>query len=321
MVASETTSWQEKLNEFGKKRTPCFFLVDFQGIKGEVYPLETLLENGIRFDFSGLKTEQKEDFSLKINPYYIDYEEFEKSFDIVHQHLKRGDSFLTNLTFATPIAPIDLQQVYAQARAKYKILYKDKWVCFSPESFVKIIGNQIFTYPMKGTIDASLPNAEKVLLENKKEVAEHYTIVDLLRNDLSQIAKNVEVSRFRYLEKIQSKGKEILQASSEIVGILPKNWASELGTLLGKILPAGSISGAPKCKTMEIIAQAETHERGFYTGIAGLFDGISLNTCVLIRFIERIDNQYFYKSGGGITAQSNPQEEYAEIQHKIYIPI
>lgn len=317
----EKKAWIETLNAYGKRKEPCFFLIDFKGEIGEIYPIDELHKHSIFFDFSFKKKEIKIEKELIISANPIDFSSFKKSFDKVYEQLKKGNTFLTNLTFSTPIAPIDLQEVYRQVRAKYKILYKNNWVCFSPESFLKITDNQVFTYPMKGTIDASLPDAEKQLLQNAKETAEHHTIVDLLRNDLSQIADNVQVTRFRYLEKIQGKDRKILQASSEISGILPQNWASVLGTLLAKMLPAGSISGAPKQKTIQIITEAETHQRGFYTGIAGVFDGISLDSCVLIRFIERIDNQFFYKSGGGITAQSTPKDEYDEIQQKIYIPI
>ena len=87
-----------------------------------------------------------------------------------------------------------------------------------------------------------------------------------------------------------------------------------------RLLPAGSVSGAPKKKTTEIIASAEGTPRGYYTGIAGLFDGRDLNSGVLIRFIEKRDNGYFYRSGGGITSFSEPLSEYNEMIDKIYVP-
>jgi para-aminobenzoate synthetase component 1 len=86
------------------------------------------------------------------------------------------------------------------------------------------------------------------------------------------------------------------------------------------MLPAGSISGAPKKQTLKIIEQAETHKRGFYTGIAGYYNGHVLDTCVLIRFIENCKNNYIYKSGGGITSLSKPEDEYNELIDKIYVP-
>lgn len=114
---------------------------------------------------------------------------------------------------------------------------------------------------------------------------------------------------------------DLLQTSSEIVGELPNGWQAHLGDLLATLLPAGSIAGAPKEKSVEVIAEAENYERGYYTGIAGVFDGTTVDSCVLIRFIEHIGDKYYYKSGAGITAQSQPQNEYNEIIEKIYIPI
>ena len=76
-----------------------------------------------------------------------------------------------------------------------------------------------------------------------------------------------------------------------------------------------------KKKTIEIIKQSETEKRGYYTGVSGIFDGKDLDSCVMIRFIEKQDNKLFYKSGGGITSQSDAKKEYQELIDKIYIPI
>jgi para-aminobenzoate synthetase component 1 len=92
------------------------------------------------------------------------------------------------------------------------------------------------------------------------------------------------------------------------------------------LLPAGSITGTPKRKTVEIIHEIEKYDRGFFTGIWGIYDGTSLDTAVLIRFIERKKNntnnknQYIYKSGGGITLDSDINNEYNEMIEKVYIP-
>jgi para-aminobenzoate synthetase component I len=112
----------------------------------------------------------------------------------------------------------------------------------------------------------------------------------------------------------------LLQVSSEIRGELPNDYYSRLGDIVFEMLPAGSVTGAPKMKTLEIIAEAENYDRGFYTGIAGYFDGKNLDSCVLIRFIENENGKLFYKSGGGITTQSNVNEEYQELIDKIYVP-
>mgnify|MGYP000682968536 FL=1 len=81
------------------------------------------------------------------------------------------------------------------------------------------------------------------------------------------------------------------------------------GEILFSLLPAGSITGAPKKKTLEIIAEAETYERGFYTGVMGYFDGSSLDSAVMIRFVEQEGDRMYFKSGGGITCRSEVESE------------
>jgi len=135
------------------------------------------------------------------------------------------------------------------------------------------------------------------------------------------VAENVEVKRFRYIDMLHTNNADLLQVSSHIEGKLPENYLLNLGEILFKLLPAGSISGAPKPKTVEIIKQTEGYERGFYTGICGYFDGDNLDCGVMIRFIELIGNQFVYKSGGGITFLSDAHKEYEELIQKVYVPI
>jgi para-aminobenzoate synthetase component I len=252
----------------------------------------------------------------------ISLQEYAQQFDCVKAYLMRGDTYLTNLTIKTAVTlEAPLHDLFYSSKARYKMLYRDMFLVFSPEIFVQIRGNQIYSYPMKGTIDATLPNARETLLYDHKELAEHVTIVDLLRNDLSQISTQVHVSRFRYIDTIETNNKPLLQASSEIVGTLPENSREQLGTLLLKLLPAGSVTGAPKPKTVEIIQEAEGHERGYYTGILGIFDGKDIDSGVMIRFIECADGRFFYRSGGGITTQSSCVLEYQEAIDKIYVPV
>jgi para-aminobenzoate synthetase component 1 len=173
---------------------------------------------------------------------------------------------------------------------------------------------------MKGTINAGIPDAEEIILSDEKETAEHNTIVDLLRNDLGMVAENITVKRFRYINKIITPQRELLQVSSEITGKLPANYLSELGDIVCKMLPAGSVSGAPKQSTLEIIRKTEREPRGYYTGVFGYFDGEELDSAVMIRFIEEHNGKKYFRSGGGITAFSDPQKEYNEVIEKIYLP-
>lgn len=174
---------------------------------------------------------------------------------------------------------------------------------------------------MKGTIDASLSGAAGNLLSDPKELAEHHTIVDLIRNDLSMVADEVRVKRFRYLQEIQTNQKHLLQVSSEITGRLSADWPRHSGDIMRTLLPAGSISGAPKRKTLEIIRKTEKGPRGYYTGIFGIFDGQNLDSGVMIRYIEQQHGKFYFRSGGGITVNSNAQMEYQELIDKIYVPI
>jgi len=135
------------------------------------------------------------------------------------------------------------------------------------------------------------------------------------------VATEVTVTRYRYLEKLITHRSTLLQMSSEIRGRLPEDYRSRLGELFFCMLPAGSITGAPKKKTVEIIREAETYQRGFYTGVMGYFDGDNLDSAVLIRFLEQTEQGMVYKSGGGITFKSDARSEYEEMKQKVYVPI
>ncbi len=308
------------MNLMGKKGIPFFFLIDFEMVKPVVCPL-LYLTHDIEFcmDESCHDPSKKIVDRLKKNP--ISFEQYGNAFDKVKDEISYGNSYLLNLTFPTRIeGELSLEEVYRSSFAKFKLLVKDQFVVFSPEPFVTIKEYFIHSFPMKGTIDASLPHAEETLLADKKEMAEHYTIVDLIRNDLSMVATDVKVERFRYVEKIQSNDKSLLQVSSHIKGRLGYNWKSEVGDILFSMLPAGSVSGAPKKKTTEIIAETEMDDRGYYTGVFGIFNGGSLRSAVGIRYIEQRDGKFFYRSGGGITSMSDARSEYEEMINKIYVP-
>ena len=130
----------------------------------------------------------------------------------------------------------------------------------------------------------------------------------------------MEVKRFRYIDRIDTPQHSILQVSSEIQGILPDNWRSRIGEIICDMLPAGSVSGAPKQATLHLIERAEGTPRGFYCGVFGYFDGQNLDSAVLIRYIEKEGDKFFFRSGGGITVNSDRRSEYNEVIEKIYLP-
>lgn len=308
------------MNKFGKENIPFFFIISYDKSDVRVIPLENTQKFGIFYKINPKPNKFDGQFQFSVFP--IKFEEYRRSFEKVQKHLKNGDTYLLNLTFSTPIRTnLSLKDIYDHSYSDFVLLIQGQFVCFSPEKFVEIRENKISTNPMKGTVDANIPNADQVLLGNKKEIAEHYTIVDLLRNDLSTVAKKVRVERFRYLDKIKTNNGEIFQTSSLITGFLDKDWQSRIGEILDKVTPAGSVTGAPKLRTCQIINEVESHSRGFYTGIAGIFNGSSLTSYVLIRFIENIDGNFYYKSGGGITTLSKVDDEYNELIKKIYVPI
>jgi para-aminobenzoate synthetase component 1 len=310
------------MNMYGGASEPFVFLIDFDMNNTIVCKTEEADKFGLKYSINEKQERDALSENIKLEKIPPSFGDYKKAFDIVFKEIYDGNTYLLNLTFPTRIkTDLSLDQIYELSRSKYKILLKDRFVCFSPEIFVKIKDGRISSYPMKGTIDASIPNAEELILSDEKETAEHNTIVDLIRNDLSIAAKNVRVEKFRYIDIIETHDKTLLQVSSEITGELPPDYKRRLGDIIFSLLPAGSVTGAPKKRTVDIIKRAENYKRGFYTGIFGIFDGESLDSCVLIRFIESIDGKLFYKSGGGITHLSNVESEYEELLKKIYVPI
>jgi len=320
----------DRLDEFGRNRTPCLFLIDFEEKKPLAVPLSEVDPDNLLFSFpqstncprtKGRTKLPAEPVVLRSSP--LSFELYRQAFEEVRLELEKGNSYLVNLTSGTPVeTPATLCEIFHASRALYRIWLRDSFVFFSPEQFVGIKDNVISTFPMKGTVDASVPDAGARLLVDEKEKAEHVTVVDLLRNDLSIIARNVRVSRFRFLTSVVTPTRRLIHSSSEIRGDLSPGWQASLGRILKQLLPAGSVSGAPKKKTLEIIRRVEKQERGYYTGIAGIFDGDSLDTAVMIRFIEqKPDASLVYWSGGGITIYSDAELEYREMKDKIYVPI
>ena len=382
----------DKINRLASQDEPFLFVINYQGDKVFIRQLSDINPEECLFDFEGRgnfsdemknNSEKIAEISWQIAPPL--YEDYERSFDIVKNNIMAGNSYLTNLTCKVPVnCNLSLEDIFNQAKGKYKLLLRRKrnqaedkaqqkeeeaqnkadkkeenieeisnpFVCFSPETFVRIKYGRIYSYPMKGTLDASLPDAEKQLMEDRKEAAEHATIVDLIRNDLSRVAENVRVDKYRYIDVLHTNKGDILQTSSEISGSLPEDYRQHLGEILDAQLPAGSITGAPKDKTMQIIQEAEGYDRGFYTGIMGIYDHGELNSAVMIRFIEEetspvdfetdgeknfkasegkgdeasegkrdeASRKLYFKAGGGITSKSDCRKEYEEVIQKIYLP-
>lgn len=340
------------MNEWGGAGIPFLFMIDFEQVKPLIFRLDEIDPGYLLYDLNGVSNTG--DYEAVVNHLQQDpgaesgrqpqqgsdpesgrqprprprlirhpesYGEYLRKFNMVMHEIALGNSFLLNLTCSTPVdLNVSLREIFYASTARYRLWLNDEFVCFSPEIFVSIINGKIRSFPMKGTIDAAIPDAESVIINDTKETAEHYTIVDLIRNDLGMVAKHVRVKRFRYFDLIKTDSGNLLQVSSEICGELDKGYQSALGDIIFSLLPAGSVSGAPKRKTTEIIAAVEGIPRGYYTGIAGIFDGHTLDSGVMIRFIEKRNGGYCYRSGGGITSFSDPESEYREMIDKIYVP-
>lgn len=248
----------------------------------------------------------------------ISFNEYSRKFNSVQEQLMLGNSFLANLTIKTPVeTDYSFEEIFRRSNSPYGLMIPNVLVCFSPERFVRISDGRISSNPMKGTIRESQPNAVQTILNDYKETAEHFTIVDFIRSDLSRVATEVMVEKLRYIDKLYTSNGTILQVSSTISG---KLLGDDMGDLFFKILPAGSISGAPKPSTLSILRNAEGERRGFYCGVFGYFNGSSLDSAVMIRYIERANENLFFRSGGGITINSSCSDEYNEVIEKIYLP-
>jgi para-aminobenzoate synthetase component I len=321
---AESEKIKNEMNRLGRLGEPFIFLIDFLMEQPLLVAADDCTGH-IKWQTprAGNCRDIKEKPRLSIwNPRPITFEEYKMGFDLVQKHIHNGDTYLLNYTQPTPVETnLDLENIFVLSEAPYKIMLSNQFVCFSPEAFVTIDNGIISSFPMKGTIDANLENADARILSDTKELAEHNTIVDLIRNDLSRIADNIKVEKFRYLQRIHTNRKDLWQVSSKITGKLPINYTHTIGDIIYSMLPAGSVSGAPKTKTISIIREAEKYDRGFYTGVFGYFDGKNLDSCVLIRFIENQNGQLVFKSGGGITFMSDAKQEYKEMLKKVYVPI
>ena len=315
----------QAINENAARELPFVFLISFTGEENYVGTPEQAAAEGLYLDMPGMvnhaipKVPGPPIRWVRKPP---DRKGYQKAFQSVQDQILYGNSFLLNLTQPTHVETnYSLEEIFTRSLAPFKLYLEGKLVIFSPERFIRIRGRSISSNPMKGTMDAAIPGAYRLLASDPKEDAEHNTIVDLIRNDLSMVSGKVRVKRFKYIEKIRTHQGELLQMSSEITGTLPVDYRAGLGDILFRLLPAGSICGAPKKKTMEIILNTEGYARGFYTGVFGHFDGKNLDSAVAIRYLEKQGDQLVFKSGGGITFQSECEKEYDEMQNKVYVPV
>ncbi len=188
----------------------------------------------------------------------------------------------------------------------------------SPETLVKVMDNKVTSYPLAGTRargktieeDAAL---EKELLADEKERAEHNMLVDLGRNDIGKISEFGSVKVEEYMKIL--KFSHVMHIGSTVTGDV----MGDKDTLdaVDAILPAGTLSGAPKIRAMEIIDELENEKRGIYGGAIGYLDfNGNIDTCIAIRLGFKKNNKIFVRSGAGIVMDSEPEKEYQECINK-----
>lgn len=188
----------------------------------------------------------------------------------------------------------------------------------SPETLIKLENGNLATFPIAGTRPRGKSEEEDIqlinqLLNDEKELSEHNMLVDLGRNDLGKISEfgSVEVKDYLSIRKYS----HVIHIESKVIGTLCK----ELDQLdaISAVLPAGTLSGAPKIRACEIINEVEAHKRGIYGGAIGYIDFTgNMDTCIAIRMAVLKDNKVYVQSGGGVVADSNPETEYTETTNK-----
>jgi anthranilate synthase component 1 len=249
-----------------------------------------------------------------------DREEHERRVRQAKEHIAAGDAFQIVLSQRA------VRRTDASAVALYRALRRINpspylfllelgdvsLVGSSPETHVKLEGGRASLNPIAGTIAAG-EGAEESLLASEKDRAEHVMLVDLGRNDLSRVCRPGTVRVQRFLEPEHYS--HVVHLVSEVAGeIQPGRNAFDL---LRATFPAGTVSGAPKVRAMQIISELEGHGRGSYAGVVGyaLPDG-DLDTCIAIRTLVLRDGVAYLQAGGGVVADSDPDAEYDETLHK-----
>ena len=188
----------------------------------------------------------------------------------------------------------------------------------SPETLVKVNDDKLYTFPLAGTRPRGKTPQEDLkledeLLSDEKELAEHNMLVDLGRNDIGRIAKigSVSVDKYMSIERFS----HVMHIGSTVTGTLKDDL--DCLVALDSILPAGTLSGAPKIRACEIINELENNKRGIYGGAIGYVDlSGNLDTCISIRIAFKRNNKVFIRSGAGIVADSVPDNEFDECMNK-----
>jgi anthranilate synthase component 1 len=247
--------------------------------------------------------------------------EHERRVARVQEHIRRGDAFQVVLsqraerpTSATPLAVYRALRRINPSPYLFLLELGDlALVGSSPETHVKVEGTRASLNPIAGTTARGEGDAER-LLTSAKDRAEHVMLVDLGRNDLSRVCVpgTVKVERFLEPERFSHVTHLVSEVAGELQdGVTPFD-------VLRATFPAGTVSGAPKVRAMQIISELEGYRRGTYAGVVGYhLPGVGLDTCIAIRTVRLRDGRAYLQAGGGIVADSDPADEHQECLNKL----
>jgi anthranilate synthase component 1 len=252
---------------------------------------------------------------------FPEQEEHERRVEVAKEHIRRGDIFQVVLSQrAVRETNVSALAVYRALRrinpSPYLFLLELDGLALvgsSPETHVKAEGLRASLNPIAGTTARGDGDAER-LLTSEKDRAEHVMLVDLGRNDLSRVCVpgTVKVERFLEPERFSHVTHLVSEVAGELAaGVTPFD-------LLRATFPAGTVSGAPKIRAMQIISELEGYRRGTYAGVVGYHvPGVALDTCIAIRTVRLQDGHAYLQAGGGIVADSNPTDEHQECLNKL----
>lgn len=253
-------------------------------------------------------------------------DEYEEAVRKAKKYIRNGDIFQVVLSqrfeVEAQVDPFDVYRCLRTSNPSPYLYFFDfgdyQVVGASPEKLVSVIGNVVETKPIAGTVKrGNTPEEDdmlvKQLVHDPKERAEHTMLVDLGRNDVGKVSKfgTVQVKNFMTVEKYS----KVTHLVSDVQGELRED-RTALDALMS-VLPAGTLSGAPKVRAMEIIDELEGKKRGVYGGTVGYlgFDG-NIDTCIAIRTVVFKGGKGYVQAGAGIVADSIPEKEYAETNNK-----
>ncbi|CCZ04725.1 putative uncharacterized protein [Eubacterium sp. CAG:603] len=258
--------------------------------------------------------------------YLFEEDEYKKKVEITKNHIKEGNIFqlvLSNRIEADYEG--SLFDTYRTLRtlnpSPYMFYFSSgdiEMAGASPETLVKVTNGEVRTFPLAGTRprgkdDDEDKKLEKELLADEKELSEHNMLVDLGRNDLGKICKYGSVKVEKYME-IQ-RYSHVMHISSTVYGKIRDD--KDAVDAIEAVLPAGTLSGAPKIRACKIINKLENNKRGVYGGAIGYLDfSGNMDTCIAIRLAFKKNGKVFIRSGAGIVADSVPENEFKECINK-----